>query len=119
MRNRLKYRLLCKYLLIIIFTILIGYVIVQIGRIYWYYNSIVIPEMPENVPKQAFWLGGPDGGFWYNVECITDNDAHITVFWWNGDIAHDTIVDCSTIPCPSFEIINHIEWFNGESIRFE
>lgn len=118
MKNR--HLLFCKIILIVLCFIAASYVIVQFGRFYLCNNMIKIPEKPNNVPELSFWLGGPDGGVWYNVESVSDNNVHITVYWeGTGEVAHDTIVDCSNIPCPPFEIINHIGWFDGESIRFK
>lgn len=28
-------------------------------------SSVQIPKQPKNVPKEAVWAGGPDGGSWF------------------------------------------------------
>ena len=40
------------------------------------------PERFNNIPKEAFWVGGADGGDWYRVDYVHPhkNAAHITIY---------------------------------------
>lgn len=78
-------------------------------------------EQPKNVPSSAVWIGGLDGGYWFDIDSVSKSQARILVFWENtGDVACDTIIDCSSITCNTMsEILNHIDWFDGTTIHFK
>lgn len=46
------------------------------------HDKVKAPKRPKNIPEQAFWVGGTDGGNWFVVEDvhIHKSNAFIKVF---------------------------------------
>ena len=46
------------------------------------HDKVKPQERPKNIPEQAFWVGGTDGGNWYVVEYVHNhkNNAIIKVY---------------------------------------
>lgn len=46
------------------------------------HDKVKPQERPKNIPEQAFWVGGTDGGNWYVVEHVHNhkNNAFIKVY---------------------------------------
>ena len=43
-------------------------------------------EKPSNVPKDAIWKGGADGGCWILFEKVTENSIEATIYFENGEV---------------------------------
>ncbi len=63
-----------KYLII---SIAVIFILIVIMTVYYYTNMLKKPCPPpqrvENIPTTTFWVGGCDGGLWY--EQIENNDS--------------------------------------------
>jgi hypothetical protein len=80
------------------------------------------PIRPENVPEEAFWAGGADGGNWYLINKVDtiQNRAIITVY--NDQSGDRILTKWFLINCPSDHAVSItnlrelINAFDGERI---
>jgi hypothetical protein len=85
-----------------------------------------VPPRKEGIPTDAFWVGGVDGGNWYQVVSVHNhkNNAFIKVF---NDATGDLIVErrffvvCigATNPIWIEDLKNQITGFDGEKIYLQ
>jgi len=85
-------------------------------------SEIVQPERKTGIPKDAFWIGGVDGGNWYKVEYVHNhrNGAKISVY---NDYTGELIISKFFILiCPTDnqtlikDLEKQIDSFDGEKI---
>ncbi len=75
------------------------------------------PEKPFNVPKNAVWKGGVDGGCWVLFDKVSENIVEATIFYENGKIWQKGVFKKSGNCQISKEIlIDKIKGFDGESL---
>lgn len=43
-------------------------------------------EKPSNVPQDAIWKGGVDGGCWILFDKVSENIIEATIFYENGEV---------------------------------
>lgn len=86
------------------------------------------PERPKNVPKEAIWKGGCDGGNWIQLIDIKDKVCRFRIFRdWNGNLILDA--DFEYKNCNGFYLTennwteyvayfgNSLEFFNKPEIN--
>jgi hypothetical protein len=79
---------------------------------------------PKNVPDSSFWVGGVDGGNWYDVKYVHNhrNMARIAVYNdQNGELITDTkfILVCDSARYTFIsDLKKQISSFDGEKIYF-
>jgi hypothetical protein len=49
-------------------------------------ESTISPVRPRNVPPDAWWSGGPDGGAWIQVRKVRENDFTAKIFDDGGSV---------------------------------
>jgi hypothetical protein len=80
------------------------------------------PARLPNIPKNATWIGGSDGGSWLEIiNTINDTAFNIRIYNdENGRLDIDTIFsltpDCSVKKVDSTSLLNAIDGFDGEEI---
>ncbi len=78
-------------------------------------------ERPSNVPVEAAWIGGCDGGIWLEfVDIQTPDTIRFKIYRdWNGDLILDANFVCDS--CPDMQITEN-NWresfshFDGETL---
>ena len=60
--------------------ILSAVLVILLLAVYFYLNKSVTkpPKRLVNVPKQAEWVGGADGGSWYQITKVVSKNTFIT-----------------------------------------
>lgn len=48
--------------------------------IYCSNNNPMPPKILPNIPKTSFWIGGVDGGNWFNIRRIKNNIYYIEIY---------------------------------------
>ena len=80
------------------------------------------PERLGNIPKQAEWVGGADGGSWYQItKVISKNTFRVRIYdEGNGELEIDTTFilnpDCSFKEIDSSLLVKSINGYDGEKI---
>jgi len=111
--------------LIIIVTILsliTGYIFYN-----WSKGKPCIPEIPDRIgkiPETAKWIGGCDGGYWFDIVEINtiENICRIKIFYdYNGELISDKYyklqAECKTKFNNESELINAILGYDFETIH--
>lgn len=106
--------------IIISFAVLIIFLL----TVYFYLNKTVTkpPERLANVPEQAEWVGGADGGSWYQIaKVVSKNTFRVKVYnESNGELGIDTTFilnpDCSFKEIDSALLVKSINGYDGEKI---
>ncbi|MBS1949273.1 MAG: hypothetical protein JST47_16055 [Bacteroidetes bacterium] len=104
--------------------ILSAVLIILLLAVYFYIGKPVVkpPERLANVPKQAEWVGGADGGSWYQVtKVVSKNTFRIKVYnEGNGELEIDTTFilnpDCSFKEIDSALLVKSIDGYDGEKV---
>jgi hypothetical protein len=95
------------------------------GIIYFLGNkhtNVIPPKRSANIPLQAEWVGGANGGIWYLVtKVISKNTFKIKIYNdGNGELELDTTFilspDCAFGEIDSGMLIKNINSYDGESI---
>lgn len=74
-------------------------------------------EKPSNIPKDAVWKGGVDGGCWVLFDKVSENIIEATIFYENGEVWEKGVFKKSGNCQISKEtLINKIQGFDGESL---
>ncbi|MEJ0105419.1 MAG: hypothetical protein WDO19_23935 [Bacteroidota bacterium] len=109
---------------IIILMVLL--LILAAGIVYFWGNghaNITPPERPANIPQQAEWVGGADGGNWYQVtKVISKNAFKIKIYNdGNGELEIDTTFilnsDCAFREIDSLTLTKRFNFFDGKEIE--
>ncbi|MBK8051847.1 MAG: hypothetical protein IPK35_00860 [Saprospiraceae bacterium] len=80
-------------------------------------NSPVNKNRPNNVPENAIWKGGSDGGCWIIVKAFTEGNLECKVFYENGDVWEEgRFIKNGDCNIDQSEVINQITGFDGVSI---
>ena len=80
------------------------------------------PERVEGIPKDAFWVGGPDGGQWYIIENINKEMGTANFKIFNDHSGTLEISRNFKLKCDSEVVIawdnleKKIDAFDGQSI---
>lgn len=80
------------------------------------------PKRLPNIPKQAEWVGGVDGGNWYQIiKVISKNTFNIKIYnEKTGEIEIDAVFilnpDCPFKEIDSTLLIRSINGYDGEKI---
>jgi len=81
-------------------------------------NYIKQPTRLKNIPADAFWSGGSDGGFWFLIEKSNEKNKTIHFKIYNdhsGDIVADKDFKLQCEPGTKFnwsEIPDLIDWYD-------
>ena len=53
-------------------------VVVILFIVYKYFSSAIVkpPERSANIPKQSVWVGGADGGNWYQITKVISKNTN-------------------------------------------
>jgi len=51
----------------------------------------VPPERPSNIPENSVWVGGPDGGLFYEVVNKDSISLRMRIYYENGALIEDGI----------------------------
>lgn len=103
--------------LVIICSIIIG---AFIGVYLWFENLEVWtpPIKPQNVPEDAVWVGGYDGGCFVRIESEYTDTTHFVIYFdSDGEIWYDGLFSCDK---SDFVSISEMDWYellccyNGE-----
>lgn len=71
-------------------------------------------ERPIQVPKDALWKGGVDGGCWILFSSVTDTIVEATIFHGNGELwEKGRFKKASKCELNRTEIVNEISAFDG------
>ncbi len=74
-------------------------------------------EKPSNVPKDAIWKGGADGGCWILFKTVKDNSVEAIIYFEHGEVwdkgVFKKVGNCNI---EKTNIIEEIGGFNGESL---
>lgn len=86
--------------------------------------SSVIPPRPENIPKGAFWLGGPDGGMYLLVQKNNKNSPGIyeaEIYYSEGSISYRGKLAINTPSNPqfSYDDINSYSGWDGDVLYLQ
>ena len=93
---------------------------------YYLYLSKPVTKTPErlaNVPEQAVWVGGADGGNWYQVtKVISKNIFQIKIYNdYTGESEIDTTFilnpDCPLKEIDSATLVKSFNAFDGQKIE--
>ena len=89
-------------------------------------SEVIVPDRLSNIPEQAKWVGGTDGGNWYEVvDEISTNSFKIRIYNdHNGEILADTIfnvnADCTAQQQFNSEtLMSAIMGYNGYDILLD
>jgi len=86
------------------------------------HTNVIPPKRLANIPQQAEWVGGVDGGIWYQVtKIISRKTFKIKIYNdVNGELEIDTTFilnpDCAFREIDSGMLIKSINGYDGESI---
>lgn len=81
------------------------------------------PQRLKNVPEQAHWVGGADGGGWYQItKVISKNMFKIKIYNdYTGESEIDTTFilnpDCSLKEIDSATLVKSFNFFDGQKIE--
>jgi hypothetical protein len=94
-----------------------------IAFIYYTINyKIRPPQRLSSIPPTAFWVGGSDGGQWYNiVRMISRNKFKIAIYNdFTGQLDVDTTFilnkECDIKEMDSLHLVQKINFYDGERI---
>ena len=85
-------------------------------------NKSEIPVRPNNIPYEAFWAGGTDGGNWYLVDDIHNHRNSVKLKVFSDNDGSLIVAGKFVILCPNTNITfiqdlkNQISSFDGEKI---
>jgi hypothetical protein len=85
-------------------------------------SKVKTPDRLRNIPQEAKWIGGVDGGSWYQVsEVLSDNAFKIKIYNdGNGELEVDTIFilnpNCALKKIDTSKLMKSIDGFDGEKI---
>ncbi|MBK9564264.1 MAG: hypothetical protein IPO37_03445 [Saprospiraceae bacterium] len=80
-------------------------------------NNPVNKNRPSNVPENAIWKGGSDGGCWIIINPIAEGNLECKVFYENGDVWEEgTFIKNGDCNIDQSEALNQITGFDGENI---
>ncbi len=106
MKNKMK-------LIVVVIIIALASIIAFV--VYSFNNNCYEPIRPSSVPKEAFWRGAPDEGFWFeiiNVDSISKTVRFKIYSDYNGDVVLDADFrekcNCKTIPFSKENIISNL-----------
>ncbi|MFT3751292.1 MAG: hypothetical protein QM768_23475 [Agriterribacter sp.] len=91
---------------------------------YFYLGKPVIkpPERLSNIPRQAEWVGGADGGNWYQITKVISKDAFKIKIYneGTGELEIDTTFilnpECSFKEIDSATLVKSINGYDGTKI---
>lgn len=108
--------------------VIIILVIISVGLITIYYffadrtSNARSPKRPLNIPEHAEWIGGTDGGDWYEIVKVTSsNSFRIKIYGENsGELEMDAIfrlnTSCIFKQLDSISVVKNINAFDGQKI---
>jgi hypothetical protein len=108
--------------------VVILFIIVAALVIFYFQTSnrkVIPPERQSNIPTQAIWIGGADGGIWYEViEALPDSSFRIQLYNdHSGELEVDTIfalnTECSFKKIDSATLVKAINGYDGEKILLD
>lgn len=72
---------------------------------------------PSDVPKEAIWKGGVDGGCWILFSKVSENNIEATIFYENGEVwVKGTFKKQGNCQISKDILVKKIEGFDGESL---
>jgi len=80
------------------------------------------PNRPNNVPSEAVWAGGVDGGYWFVVTGSSENNTFDIKIYneYSGEVdVQESFVlndNCTIKQMDSAMLVRNIRWYNGEEI---
>jgi hypothetical protein len=88
----------------------------------WFFNQPCLPpEKPKNVPIEAIWKGGCDGGNWIELVSIENEKVRFRIYRdWNGELILDAdfiYKDCNTFRLTKLNWSKQVAYF-GNDIEF-
>ena len=113
-----------KKILIILFAffLLLG-LLLFLAYYFFYSHTIKRPERLPNIPKSTNWVGGIDGGNWYQIsKVLSKNTFKIKIYngGGSGELLIDTIFilnhDCIIENIDSVNLIKGFNYFDGRKI---
>jgi hypothetical protein len=93
-----------------------------VGLQYFNTKPAKAPERHPNIPLNATWAGGVDGGYWYQTSQASGvNTFHIKIYnEYTGEIQVDDLFElhsnCSIKGLDSETVTKNISSYNGERI---
>ncbi len=104
---------------LVIFLIIIGAFIC----VYAWFSNLEVwtpPIKPQNVPEDAVWVGGYDGGCFVRIDSeYSDTTRFVIYFDSDGEIWYDGLFSCDK---SDFVTISELDWndllccYNGEML---
>jgi hypothetical protein len=85
-------------------------------------ESQKVPKRLSTIPVQATWVGGVDGGNWYQItRVLRPNTFQIRIYNENsGQVETDTSFalnfECSLVHLDSLSLLKNIEGYDGEKV---
>lgn len=85
-------------------------------------SKVKTPDRLRNIPEEAKWIGGVDGGSWYHLsEVLSDTAFKIKIYNdGNGELEVDTIFilnsSCALKKVDTSTLMKSIDGFDGEKI---
>lgn len=77
-------------------------------------------DKPSDVPKDAIWKGGVDGGCWILFKSITSDKLDVVIFYEDGGEWERGLYEkAGNCDVPVNEIINSVVGFNGQELVFK
>lgn len=74
-------------------------------------------EKPSNVPSEAVWKGGDDGGCWILFNKVSENTIEATIFFENGEVwEKGAFKKFGSCQFSKEVLIKKIQGFDGESL---
>lgn len=107
-----------KVVLVVLSLVLISLVIFFLTH----NSAVTAPDRVSNIPKEARWIGGSDGGNWFEiVQTLEEGKFRIKIYNENtGETEEDaTFVlnqDCEATSLDASTLLNNIESYDGTRI---
>jgi hypothetical protein len=80
-------------------------------------NNSVNKNRPENIPENAIWKGGSDGGCWLAIEVTNESILQAIIYYENGELwTKGEFIKKGNCDITKNDIINEIVGYDGESL---
>lgn len=112
-----------QYILSITLILLFSLILVVVFLFKNIEVSSVLPPRPQNIPTNALWVGGPDGGVYVLVKNNSDSpdiyDAEI--YYSEGSISYKGKLVINTADSPQFNYndINSYSAWDGDTLYLQ
>ena len=121
MKKNIKYLLYIS--LPLLFFIIISVVILR-GYLYHVEISAVIPPRPDNIPQNALWVGGADGGVYILVQDNSSENSAIydaEIYYSEGSISYKGRLMINPVDNPIFNYsdVNSYSGWDGDILYLQ